>query len=522
MERGWILDGLRQSVWRCLLGLVLCSGSLASRADVPVSGGGEVDSGAAVSPAEAAQGPVAEVPRPAVDEHRYSLETVLDALRQQYAASSRQLEEREARYRASLAQARDQVARAQAKLAATEAEGRRLEAVFDDNKVELSDKAQLLTEKIGALKELFGVFQQNASDLIGAFNGSATSLQFPDRDVWLEGFANRMKNASEVSSADDIKALWYEVLREIGALGRVVRLRAPVVDLSGAATEQELVRIGGFGLISAAPAPGYLQWDVGYQRAVRMARQPVGPYAAELGAYLGADDGLHSLSVDPTGGVLLSLLAEKPTTGERADQGGLVGYMIIALGLSAFVLAVLKLLDISLISLRVAAQQRCLGQPRQDNALGRLLLVYRQNRAADAETLGMLLHDRVAKESGRIRRFTIFLAIIAAVAPLLGLLGTVVGMINTFQAITLYGTGDPQTMAGGISQALITTVLGLIVAVPAVLLNALLGARAKAVIQVLNRQMALLLGDSLALRDSRKLSADHPAEPGFGPAPQPA
>ena len=185
------------------------------------------------------------------------------------------------------------------------------------------------------------------------------------------------------------------------------------------------------------------------------------------------------------------------------DQGGLVGYMILGLGAVALLLALIKLLDISLIALRVHWQQRRLDQPTAANPLGRLLLVYQDNRMVDSETLDMRLHDQVAREDGRINRLTIFLAIIAAVAPLMGLLGTVVGMINTFQAITLYGTGDPQTMAGGISQALITTVLGLIVAVPAVLLHAVVSARGKAVSTVLKQHSALLLGDRLAAESRR-------------------
>ncbi len=473
----------------------------------------------AASDAAASEAP-APAPAAVPVEPDYSLEAVLSLLAAEQARSDAGLAEREARYAQRLQEAQQRLADAQKTLAETEAEGRRLDARFDSNRVELDDKTRLLKDKIGALKELFGVFQQNASDLIGAFNGSPTSLQYPDRDTWLEGFANRMKDASEVSSADDIRTLWYEMLREISARGEIVRLLAPVYSPTGAVEEREVIRLGGFHLVSAEPEAEYLRWRAGQQRVETLPRQPSGPYAEEIASYAGAAQGVHALSVDPTGGILMALLAEKPTTDERVDQGGLVGYMILGLGAMAFLLALVKLLDISVISLRVAAQRRRLDAPHANNSLGRMVLTYRQYGHLDAETLEMRLHERISKESARIQKFTIFLAIIAAVAPLMGLLGTVVGMINTFQAITLYGTGDPQTMAGGISQALITTVLGLVVAVPAVLLHAVVSARGRAVINVLKQQSALLLGDRLASQYQE--GEPGPAAAGSDHLPQPA
>ncbi|MHA7834406.1 MAG: MotA/TolQ/ExbB proton channel family protein [Algiphilus sp.] len=422
---------------------------------------------------------------------------MLEAVRQANARSNEALAAREARYREKLQQANARLAAVKQRLTDTEAEGARLEARFDSNERALDEKTALLEHKIGALKELFGVFQQTASDLIGAFVASPTSVHYPDRDVWLEAFANRMKNASEVTSTTDIQTLWFELLREIHARGEIVRWNAPVHASDGRVLESEVVRLGGFNVMTAEPSPQYLQWDLGEQQLVTMPRTPDAGHLDAVGNYLASTGGLHALSVDPTGGVLLGLLAQKPTTGERVDQGGVVGYMIIAMGLVAFVLAVGKYIDIARISARVADQKRRMDEPRADNSLGRLLQTYRESAHVDAESLQLRLHDCVAKESDRIQRFTVFLVMIASVAPLMGLLGTVVGMINTFQAITLYGTGDPQTMAGGISQALITTVLGLVVAVPAVLLNALVNARSDRVITLLRQQMALLLGNRL-------------------------
>lgn len=426
------------------------------------------------------------------------LASVLEQVRAVNAQAATELADREAEFQSRLEAARARVRDAEATVAAREAEGRRLELTFDANEQELTDKAQRLKDKIGALKELFGVFQQTASDLIGAFSGSTTSIQYPDRDRWLEAFANRMKNASEVSSIEDIRGLWFEMQREIAALGHIVALTAPVRELDGSVSDQALVRVGNFNLVTAQPQVRYLTWDAGTQQVLAMERQPAGAARTSLQGYLAPGDGLRALDVDPTGGVLLSLLAQKPTLSERVDQGALVGYMILGLGAMALALALLKLLQMAWISVAVVRQQRRVESPRQSNALGRVLLAYQANRGRDPETLAQHLHAQVARESTRVHRFTVFLAIIAAVAPLMGLLGTVVGMINTFQAITLYGTGDPQTMAGGISQALITTVLGLVVAVPAVLLHAIVSARGRAVVQQLNRHAARLTGDHRA------------------------
>lgn len=111
------------------------------------------------------------------------------------------------------------------------------------------------------------------------------------------------------------------------------------------------------------------------------------------------------------------------------------------------------------------------------------------------ETLELKLDDAVLREIPALEVRLVWLKILAAVAPLLGLLGTVTGMILTFQQITLFGTGDPKLMAGGISQALVTTVLGLIVAIPMVLLHAMLNARSKGLIQVLEEESAGLIAE---------------------------
>jgi biopolymer transport protein ExbB len=198
--------------------------------------------------------------------------------------------------------------------------------------------------------------------------------------------------------------------------------------------------------------------------------------------------------LDPTrGGVLNSLIA-RPNLQERIQQGGLVGYLIIALGIIGLLIALERMVVLGIASRKVT-RQLASAEPSQDNALGRVLSVADANKIADTETLELKLSEAIFKETPALNRALLFLKIISVVAPLMGLLGTVTGMINTFQAITLYGTGDPKLMAGGISQALVTTVLGLTVAIPMVLLHTLVSGRSRRIVQVLQEQSAGIIAN---------------------------
>jgi len=200
-------------------------------------------------------------------------------------------------------------------------------------------------------------------------------------------------------------------------------------------------------------------------------------------------------ALDPTRGQLLALQIQVPTIEERVHQGGLPGYVIISLGIVAVIIAVAKFITLTLTGMKVSSQAKSAGSPDGGNPLGRIINVYRENEGVDSETLQLKIDEAILKEQPSINRFIGFIKIISMVAPLLGLLGTVIGMIVTFQAITLFGTGDPKTMAGGISQALITTVLGLVVAIPTVLLHYFVNSRAQGIMQILNEQSGGLIAE---------------------------
>ncbi len=226
-------------------------------------------------------------------------------------------------------------------------------------------------------------------------------------------------------------------------------------------------------------------------------RQPGRDYRKAAQTLQAAKEGVTRTGIDPTGpsgGTLLSALMDSPGWLERWHQGGWIGYLITALGVIALLLAGWRFAVLSTISRRVTAQ---LNNPSADlnNPLGRVLRVGEDHRGADAESLELKLHEQVLKERPTIESGLGLLKIIAMVAPLMGLLGTVTGMIVTFQAITLFGTGDPKTMAGGISAALVTTVLGLCVAIPTVLLHALINSPAQRVLHILEEQSAGIVAE---------------------------
>jgi biopolymer transport protein ExbB len=237
----------------------------------------------------------------------------------------------------------------------------------------------------------------------------------------------------------------------------------------------------------------YLIWDPDIQTIRELNRQPPTRYLQTVDPYeKSAGEGFGTLAIDPSRGSLLTALIDTPNQAERIQQGGAVGYSIIVIGLIALAVGLVKFLTLSITSRKVKAQRQS-DQPDANNPLGRVLLTYQENSSLDPEALELRLDAAVLEEADRLDRFMWLVRVVSVVAPLMGLLGTVTGMIQTFQAITLFGAGDPKMMAGGISEALVTTMLGLMTAVPLVLLYAFLATSRKRILSVLMGQSAGLV-----------------------------
>jgi len=279
--------------------------------------------------------------------------------------------------------------------------------------------------------------------------------------------------------------------REITESGKVVRFNHLVTRADGTQEEMEIVRVGSFNLISDV---GYLEHDAGEGSISELLRQPDGRVLASSGNLFEAESGYVPFGLDVTRGGILGLLVETPTIAEKIDQGGIVGYSILALGAVGLLIAIWRFMGLSNDSRRVSAQLKR-DTASTDNPLGRVLAAYESNRNADTETIELKLSEAALKEMPGLTKGLLFIKVISVVAPLMGLLGTVTGMIKTFQVITLYGAGDPKMMAGGISQALVTTVLGLVVAIPMVLLHTIVSGQSRKIVNILQSQSAGLIAE---------------------------
>ena len=377
------------------------------------------------------------------------------------------------------------LAEARATLARKEELSQQLENTYNENEGRIGEKEELLTEHLGQLGELFGVVRQVATDTSAQIWDSLTSSQLEPRKDLLD----RLGRSKELPSTADLEALWFELTQEMTQQGQVVRYRAPVLTVEGRIEERDVLRAGPFSAVSRGR---YLLWEPAQEKLLELNRQPPAKYLATVERFENTESGTAVLAVDPSKGSLLIALTETPDPLERVQQGGYVGYVIITLGVAALLLGLVRWVAVLITSRKVAAQQKS-DYVNTGNPLGRVLSVFEENRQADAEALELKLDVVVLRESSKIQRFMWVVKTVSVVAPLLGLLGTVTGMIQTFQAITLFGAGDPKMMAGGISEALVTTMLGLITAIPLVMLYDTLSNSARYVIDVLDEQSAGLI-----------------------------
>jgi biopolymer transport protein ExbB len=366
-----------------------------------------------------------------------------------------------------------------------------LELTFEANDAQIIDLERALQERLGELKELFGVLQQAAGDARGNFDTSVTQIQFPDRGEWLTEFAQKMGSTTRMPTLTEIERIWFELQREMTESAKVTKINTTVINANGEAEQRDVVRVGLFNVISDGK---YLEYVPETGRLVELQRQPAGRYTGRAGDLQDATGGVNAFAVDPTRGQLLALLVQSPSLTERIAQGKEVGYVIIALGIVGLAIALWRLIALSATAAKVNSQVKN-PDKAGNNPLGRVLKIAHDNPNSDIESLELKLGERILKETPKFNSMLSFLKIISVVAPLLGLLGTVTGMIVTFQAITLYGAGDPKLMAGGISTALVTTVLGLVVAIPTVFLHTLVQSRAKRLTQILQEEAAGMLSE---------------------------
>jgi biopolymer transport protein ExbB len=423
-----------------------------------------------------------------------SLDDLLRQVQQGDTAERREHEQRETEFRAAQGRQRQLLEQALAEKAVAEARSNELELRFEKNEAEIPQLQETLRSRQGTLGELFGVVRQVAGDTRGIIESSVISAQLPGR----EEFLSQLAQSREMPSIEDLEKLWFILQEHMTEAGKNTRFGATVVTPEGESRQQEVVRIGTFNAFSGGK---YLQWLPETRRLTELGRQPGSRHLATLAAYEQAKSGLIGVAIDPSRGSILSLLIQTPGFMERVDQGGLIGYITIVLGLIGLALAAERLVGLAVVGGKIRAQLKSrLADP--GNPLGRVLAVYEEHKSADVETLELKLDEAILKETPKLERFNTLIKVISVAAPLLGLLGTVTGMIQTFEVITLFGAGDPKLMAGGISMALVTTVIGLCVAIPLVLLHSVVASRSTALVQILDEQSAGLIAARAEQTDS--------------------
>jgi biopolymer transport protein ExbB len=415
-----------------------------------------------------------------------SMAELLQLIEQGQARDSQEARQRESAFAQARNRQQSLLNQARAERTRQENVSAQLEQQFEENQQRIITARQALDERLGALKELFGVLQTVSGDTQGVFNTSLTNIQYPNRGEFLVELGSKMAGASSLASIADIERLWAMLHQEIVESSRVVRFTNLVTKADGQQEEMEVIRVGSLNIINEN---GYLKHNSQEGTLTELARQPESRYTSTTADLLDADSGVVSFGIDVTRGTILGLLVESPTIKDRIEQGGIVGYCIIALGIVGLLIAIWRWFGLTGDSRRVSAQLKR-ETASTDNPLGRVLAAYESNRGADTETVELKLSEAALKEMPGLTKGLLFIKVVSAVAPLMGLLGTVTGMIKTFQVITLYGAGDPKMMAGGISQALMTTVLGLVVAIPMVLLHTVVSGQSRKIINILQSQSA--------------------------------
>jgi biopolymer transport protein ExbB len=413
-----------------------------------------------------------------------SLSDLLEEVKKNRVSEARINKKREAEFQSARADKQALLRKAQSELKAEQNRGDRLAKQFADNEVRLAEKEVELDTATGTLGEMFGVVRQASAEAYGQISTSIVSAEFPGRAEFLKRMSEESKGLPNIQELED---LWFALQTEMTESGQVSRFSTEVISLDGGSNTQEVVRIGTFNLVGEQ---GYLIYDDLNEIVQPLGRQPDGYLVDAATGFLSSTSGVVPFYADPSRGGILSLLKEKATMTERYHAGGVVGYVITGMLILGLLIGVYKVVTLTLISGKMRSQLNNTGNPSESNPLGRILKVYHDNKTADAENLELKLDEAILRELPSIESGISVIKIFAAIAPLLGLLGTVLGMIATFQQITLFGTGDPRLMAGSISMALVTTAQGIIAALPLLLTHSIVAGRSKSIVHILDEQSA--------------------------------
>lgn len=363
-----------------------------------------------------------------------------------------------------------------------------LSTEFENNTITIGQKREILRDARGDLNELFGTLQGVAGDFLSTFENSLISAQFPGRSEEIEAFIEKAGSTIEQLDVAEIERFWFFMQQEMTESARVVTYSGEVTLPAGDTVNRNITRIGAFNAVSEGD---YLSYDGDIGHLQVLPKQPDAAIVGSAMALEAATSGFTRVGIDPTGGVGGQVMANLVNFPSRTEQvqnnAGDIGFIIIGVGIVGILLGFFRLLMLTLISVKVRSQLKS-EKPSKNNPLGRVLMVAESNPDSDTETLELKLGEAILQETPALESMLTLIKMIATIAPLGGLLGTVTGMIVVFQQITVYGAGDPTIMAGGISSALMTTVLGIVVAIPTIFMHTVVKSRADTIMHILEEQ----------------------------------
>lgn len=413
-----------------------------------------------------------------------TLDELVSRVRQEAGKDIRFDQERERRFVQERDQQQAKLSKLRGELSSADRRADELRAAYQQNEIKLAELDEQIASQAGALNDLFAMVQQNAAEIGSLLDRSMVSAQYPDRGAFLTQIIQR----DSAVSMETLNSLWLVLIDEMHETGKVTRFTGPVITLDGEEKMQTVTRIGAFNAVSDGK---FLRFLPDGHKLVELARQPAPRHQSMAKELEQADGGWRAMAVDPSKGAILALLVESPDLIERVNQSGAIGYLILAIGVAGVLIVLWRGAVLTTAWQRIK-KQLLTEENLENNPLGRLRNSVVAMQAKSSEILAARLDESVGQESSRLFFGLTALTVFAAVTPLMGLLGTVIGMIETFQSISLFGTGDPKLMAGGISYALVTTQLGLAVAIPLLLLQSFLHAQANRIVEILDQQSARL------------------------------
>lgn len=436
------------------------------------------------------------------------LDALLKQVKEGQAQSQAINEQRERRFLQDRREQAKLLKKAEFQAKKIEAQSKKLKKRFDDNAKKIADSKEDLKKKTGDLGALFALVRQVSGDVKAVTDESMISAQLPERAEFLSELAT----SRELPAISKLEELWFVLQQEMTESAKVAQFSTELVESDGTTRKGKVTRVGVFTAVSDGD---YLEYVPASGKFQVLARQPGQQQRDQAAVLQGTRTGAVDAVIDPTRGSILAVLVDEPTIEERVHQGGVVGYIILCIGAVGLVIALFQFLYLIIAGVQIRAQTKNVDSPQDGNALGRILIAGRDADVSDPESMELKLDEVILRETPRLERGLPFIKLLAAVAPLLGLLGTVTGMILTFTAITQFGTSDPKLMAGGISQALITTVLGLVTAIPLLFVHSLVSAQSRSLVRILDEQSAGMLARKLEGMLGNQSKANAPA--GTGP-----